>query len=142
MSHTEAGTNNMTVATHLESMSPAVADQLRRADVKPPRRRRACTIRSYVLTVNDPVQEILPQSDARTAAYVQPFTNAIFIGHSKADAQAGASAAGSNAAAQIPATNTVPYPLPTGDAVWAAASTLPTTLSVVSYYDQAEPPPG
>ena len=34
------------------------------------RKRRAVTIRSYILTANDPVQEILPASDNRVAAQV------------------------------------------------------------------------
>lgn len=90
-------------------------------------RRRGLSVRSFILTTNDPVQQILPLNVRRCQAWVQPATNPITIATSKANALAGGTAVGT-----IPATNTGPFPLHTTDEVWATAASLPTTVTVIA----------
>lgn len=94
---------------------------------EPRRPRRGLSARSFVLTSNDPVQQILPLNTHRCEAWIQPLTNAITVYASRADAQAGG-----NGGITIPAGNTMPFPLHTTDPVWATAATLPTTVSVMA----------
>lgn len=114
--------DRVTVPVHIASsdvpLHPAPA-------AAPARRRRGLAARSYTLTATDPVQQILPLNSGRVEAWVQPLTNPITIGNSKADA-----AAGGNAVATLPAAGNVPFPMNTTDPVWATAAVLPTTVSV------------
>lgn len=97
------------------------------------RKRRAVSTRSFTLTSNDPVQEILPQSDSRSEASITFTNNQCTIGSSQSDAKNGG-----NSAANIPANITAPYPVNTTDSVWASAGTLPATISVVAIYEQPD----
>jgi hypothetical protein len=92
----------------------------------PTRKRRGVSLRSFTLTANDPVQQILPLNTNRCEAWAQALTNPITVYGSRADAQAG------TGGITIPATNTVPYPLNTTDPIWATAAILPTTVSVTA----------
>lgn len=114
------------VSIHVASIAKGV--QLVAA---PSKKRRAVTTRSYILNSTDPVQEILHQSDKRVEAFLTFATNDLTIAKSKADALNGG-----NGAAVLPHVDAVPFPLNTTDAMWAAATVLPTTVSVVAIYEQ------
>lgn len=98
----------------------------------PKRARRGASLRTFVLTSADQVQQILPQNTNRSEAWVQcvdASPHAFTLHESFANAQAGG-----NAGVTVPAANTSPYPLSTTDAVWATAADadLPVTISVAS----------
>jgi len=100
--------------------------------------RRGTSLRTFVLTANDPVQQILPQNTNRIEAYIQCVDDpavAFSIHDSLADAQAGG-----NAGVTVPAANTGPYPLHTNDAVWATAAgpDLPVTVSISAVIEADE----
>ena len=102
---------------------------------EPPRPRRGASLRTFVLTSADPVQQVLPQNTNRCEAWLQcvdATAKAITLHESLADAQSGG-----NAGVTVPAANTGPYPLATTDAVWAtaAADDLPVTISVSAIID-------
>lgn len=98
----------------------------------PKKRRRGVSLRSFVLTAADPIQQILPQAENRCEAWIQNVDTAgknFTIYASKADALAGG-----NSGVTVPKTNTTPYPVNTADPVWATALTadLPVTISVTA----------
>lgn len=95
---------------------------------EPRRRRRGVALRTFTLTSNDPVQQILPLNSNRCEAWVQNVDTAakdFTLHESLANAQAGIGVT-------VPKGNTGPYPLATTDAVWATAADadLPVTISV------------
>lgn len=127
----------MSMSEHYEHPEP-VRVHLIRSDIpmghvpEPAPRRRGVSIRTITLTQGSPVQQILPQAHHRCEAYVQAATNPITIGSSLADVTAGGNAVGT-----IPATNTAPFPLCTTDAVWATASSFPTSITVVQILEES-----
>lgn len=123
----------MTEETALEAVKVHIAgSDLPLTRPEPRRRRRGASLRTFVLTAADPIQQVLPQNTNRCEALIQcvnATAKAITLHQSASDAQAGG-----NAGITIPAGNTGPYPLATTDAVWATAATadLPVTISVSS----------
>jgi hypothetical protein len=98
-------------------------------------RRKALRVRTIVLTVSDPVQDLLPQSEARCEAWVlQCGDNDIVVSHSGTQAKSQ-----SNSVATLPnpsgalilKTILVPVPVPTNDRVWVTAQAFPTRVSVI-----------
>ncbi|MEU9022348.1 hypothetical protein [Actinomadura sp. NPDC048394] len=89
--------------------------------------RRGLSVRSFVLTAADPVQQILPNNLNRLHAWIRPEQNSISIAGSQADAQANV-----NGAAKISASSFIPQYLPTTDEVWATGTTLPTVVDVIA----------
>jgi hypothetical protein len=98
-------------------------------------RRKAVRTRTIVLTAGDPVQDLLPQSEARCEAWVlQCGDNDIVVAHSGNTAKAQ-----SNTVATLPnpsgalilKTVLVPVPVPTNDRVWVTAQAFPTRVSVI-----------
>lgn len=103
---------------------------------EPRRPRRGSALRTFVLTDNDPIQQILPQNTNRCEAWVQCVdeTAAAFTLHeSLGDAQSGG-----NAGVTVPARNTGPYPVATTDSIWATADDddLPVTISVSAIIEE------
>ncbi|MBO2459370.1 hypothetical protein [Actinomadura violacea] len=90
-------------------------------------RRRGVSLRSFVLTANDPVQQILPNNINRIHAWIRPEQNPVSIGASQADAQANG-----NGTYKISASSFEAQYLPTTDEVWATATTLPTVVDVIA----------
>ena len=97
---------------------------------EPKKYRRGVSLRTFVLTTADPIQQILPQNANRCEAWVQnvdttakTFTLYTSLGDAKAAGNGGVT---------VPKTNTAAYPMCTTDAVWATAATvdLPVTVSV------------
>lgn len=121
--------------TEITSALEAVKVHIAGSDVpltspQPKRPRRGASLRTFVLTAADPVQQILPQNANRCDAWVQcvdTAAKAFTLHQSSADAQSGG-----NAGVTVPPGNTSPYPIGTTDAVWATAATadLPVTISV------------
>lgn len=100
---------------------------------KPKRKNRRTVFETVVLTANEPVQIILPSSDARVKAYIQPLDNDIVLTSSKAQAQASANTETNvpfPSGTYLPKSNTAPYPVEGNDAVYAAATTTATSSRV------------
>lgn len=100
------------------------------ANHPPARKSRHISLRTIVLTANDPIQQILPQNANRIEAYVQNVDTAaknFTIYASRADA-----GVGGNAGVTVPKSNTTPYPICATDGVWATAAAvdLPVAISV------------
>jgi hypothetical protein len=100
------------------------------------RRRRRLVTNTLFLTTLNPVQQAWPESDKRlygavTSAIAASSPPVIFVATSQADAQQQG-----GGAAQVNGLDTSPFELPTTDAVWISAATLPATVSVVSVYDE------
>lgn len=98
-------------------------------------RRKAFRTRTIVLTAADPVQDLLPQSEARCEAWVlQCGDNDIVISHSGSQAKAT-----SNTVATLPnpsgalilKTVLFPVPIPTNDRMWVTAQAFPTRVTVL-----------
>jgi hypothetical protein len=101
-----------------------------------PRRKRLVT-NTLFLTAAQPVQQAWPPSTERvygaiTSAIAASSPPVIFVGTNQADAQQQG-----GGAAQVSGLDTAPFPLPTTDAVWISAATLPATVSVVAVYEQS-----
>lgn len=90
-------------------------------------RRRGVSLRSFVLTSDNPVQQILPNNLNRLHAWIRPEQNSISIAGSMSDAQANG-----NGAYKISASSFEAQYLPTTDEVWATSTTLPTTVDVIA----------
>jgi hypothetical protein len=102
------------------------------------RKRRALRTNTWTLTAANPVQQVLPQADTRTEAWITAATEVsppvLYMSTSQAGAQAAA-----GGAAQVVGTDTSPFPVNTTDAVWVYAATgYPVTVSAVAIYDEAE----
>jgi hypothetical protein len=81
------------------------------------------------------VQQILPLNLNRVEAWVQCFTNAVYMYTSFGEAQTG----GTTGGVKIPVANTSPYPLNTTDAVWITTGTFPTTVCVTAIIEDDYP---
>lgn len=105
------------------------------ASTASPRRRRLVT-NTLFLTALNPVQQAWPPSTERvygaiTSAIAASSPPVVFVAANAADAQQQG-----GGAAQVSGLDTAPFPLPTTDAVWVSAATLPATVSVVAVYEQ------
>lgn len=108
------------------------------ADLLPgpvPQRRKALRTRTLVLTVSDPIQDLLGQGENRCEAWVlQCGDNDIVVSHSGTQAKSP-----SNAVATLPnpsgaliiKTCLFPIPVPTNDRVWVTAQAFPTRVTVI-----------
>ncbi|GAA0286835.1 hypothetical protein GCM10009527_097930 [Actinomadura nitritigenes] len=96
-------------------------------DINP--RRRGVSMRSFILTATDPVQQILPNNINRIHAWIRPEQKPVWLAGSMADA-----ATGGNAIYKVSASSFQAQYLPTTDEVWAtAASTdMPVTVDVIA----------
>lgn len=86
------------------------------------RRRHRTIFRTAILTPADPVQEILPASDNRVIAWIQPLDAFIVLGRDQGEAGASANTVPSvpnPSGALIPNTNPQPWPVQHGGVVWA-----------------------
>lgn len=104
----------------------------------PKRKRRALRTNTYTLTAANPVQQILPQADTRTEAWMTSATEASPPVLYLSSSQSGAQAAGGGAA-QVIGSDTAPVPVNTTDAAWVYAATgYPVTVSVWAIYTESE----
>jgi hypothetical protein len=119
-----------------------VADSTKPAATAPATRRRTVP-RTIVLTANDPVQVILPDSDRRRCAYILPIDNPIVLGHSQGEAGAAANTAANTpfpSGAYLPApsatTPAVPWVIDDQGPVWAGVTTTASNsrITVIAVY--------
>ena len=118
------------VASIAEGLTPSSA-----SSASSPKRKRLVT-NTLFLTAAQPVQQAWPPSTERvyaaiTSAIAASSPQVIFVATRLAYAQQQG-----GGAAQVSGLDTAPFPLPTTDAVWVSAASLPATVSVVAIYEQ------
>lgn len=105
------------------------------APALPRARRKALRTRTIILTADNPVVDLLPQSEARCDAWVlQCGDNDIVVSHSGTQAKASANSVATlpnPSGALIIKTCLFPIPIPTNDRAWVTAQAFPTRVSVV-----------
>lgn len=94
---------------------------------------------TVVLTADDPVQQLLPQSPNRVCAWLQALDNDVVIGKDTSQAGAATNTVASNprpSGAVIPKANTAPYPLDSNDVVYVGLTTTGSAsrVSVTAVY--------
>jgi len=129
----DAGITVDPVAVHVASVAPG-------AQLGAPAGRALHTsFETYVLTVNDPAQCILPENGKRISALVQPIDNDIVLGPSKAVVASPANTVASVPqpnGAYIPHTNTQPYEVKGSNVVFAGITTTASSsrVTVIATY--------
>lgn len=100
-----------------------------------PHRRKAIRTRTLILTADNPVQDLLPQSENRCEAYVlQCGDNDIIIAHSGTQAKAASNQVATPpnpSGALVVKTFLFPVPVPTNDRAWVTSPAFPTRVSVI-----------
>jgi hypothetical protein len=100
-------------------------------------RRKAMRTRTIILTADNPVVDLLPQSEERCEAYVlQCGDNDIIVAHSGTQAKATSNTVATPpnpSGALIVKTCLFPIPLPTNDRVWVTSPAFPTRVTVLEF---------
>lgn len=103
------------------------------------RKRKSASFHTFILTANNPTQQILPPSTRRAEAWITAPDGATAVTLFVSSTEAGAQQQSADSC-PVPINQSVPFPLNTTDAVWASVATgsLPCTFGVAAYYEQEE----
>lgn len=101
----------------------------------PAYRRKALRTRTLILTTDNPIQDLLPQSEARCEAWlIQCGDNDVIVCHTKSQASAPSNQVATPpnpSGALIVKGIAFPVPITTNDRTWVTAAAFPTRVSVV-----------